>query len=87
MRQKMANEAENVLLTLPDVKKVSINFGQMTEDERKKMFSSVRPVMVEVQEFNQVKNLIAVLSGKGGLGKIFHDRAFGLRAAPQQANA
>ena len=69
MRQKMADEAEKVLLAHPGVKEVKIDFAQMSEEERKKIFLTVNPVLPQLSSFNKVGQVIAIMSGKGGVGK------------------
>jgi Mrp family chromosome partitioning ATPase len=68
MRNQMANNARSALLALPDVRDVNINFAAMTEEERRAVMGGQRGLPKLIQ-FNQVKNLVAVMSGKGGVGK------------------
>ncbi|MCJ7623098.1 MAG: Mrp/NBP35 family ATP-binding protein [Anaerolineaceae bacterium] len=69
MRQQMANDARAALKTVQGVRDVEIAFGQMTDEERKALFQNVGPKMPVLNEFNKVKKVIAVMSGKGGVGK------------------
>jgi Mrp family chromosome partitioning ATPase len=69
MRQKMADEAEKVLLTHTGVTEVKIEFAQMSEEDRKKIFLTVNPVLPQLSSFNKVGQVIAIMSGKGGVGK------------------
>ncbi len=69
MRDQMANDARQVLMQQPGVTDVQIEFGQMSDEERKKLFETVRPNLPKLKEFNKVKRVIAVMSGKGGVGK------------------
>jgi len=68
MRNQMANNARSALLALPDVETVNITFAAMTEEERRALMGGQRGLPKLIQ-FNQVKNLVAVMSGKGGVGK------------------
>lgn len=68
MRNQMANHARSALLALPDVADVKITFASMTEAERRALMGGQRGLPKLIQ-FNQVKNLVAVMSGKGGVGK------------------
>jgi Mrp family chromosome partitioning ATPase len=68
MRNQMANNARAVLMALPGVRDVNINFASMTEEERRALMSGQRGLPKLIQ-FNQVKNIVAVMSGKGGVGK------------------
>jgi Mrp family chromosome partitioning ATPase len=65
----MAAESEKALLSFADVKSVQIDFAQMSEEDRKKLFETVRPNLPKLKEFNKVKKIVAVMSGKGGVGK------------------
>jgi Mrp family chromosome partitioning ATPase len=68
MRNQMANNARSVLMALPDVNQINISFASMTDEERRAIMGGQRGLPKLVQ-FNQVKNLVAVMSGKGGVGK------------------
>ena len=69
MRQKMADEAEKVLLAQTGVNEVKVDFAQMSEEDRKKIFLTVNPVLPQLTSFNKVGQVIAIMSGKGGVGK------------------
>jgi Mrp family chromosome partitioning ATPase len=68
MRNQMANNARGVLLSLPDVSEVNIKFAAMTDEERRALMGGQRGLPKLIQ-FNQVKHVVAVMSGKGGVGK------------------
>ncbi|HBA90927.1 MAG TPA: hypothetical protein DCZ08_03855, partial [Anaerolineaceae bacterium] len=69
MKDHMAFNARQLLTTLSDVNKVEITFGEMTEEERKNAFSMARPIPPKLNAFNKIGKVIAVMSGKGGVGK------------------
>ena len=69
MKDHMAFNARQLLTTLPDVNKVDITFGEMTDEERKNAFSMARPIPPKLNAFNKIGKVIAVMSGKGGVGK------------------
>lgn len=69
MKEHMAFHARQLLTTLPDVSKVEIIFGEMNDQERKKAFSMARPIPPKLNAFNKIGKVIAVMSGKGGVGK------------------
>ncbi len=69
MRDQMADNARQVLMQQPGVTDVKVEFTQMSEEERKKLFETVRPNLPKLKEFNKVKRVLAVMSGKGGVGK------------------
>jgi ATP-binding protein involved in chromosome partitioning len=69
MRNQMAQNAEKVLKGLPGIKQVEVTFGSMTEEERRKLTSGGQNQMPKLAAFNRVGQMIAVMSGKGGVGK------------------
>jgi ATP-binding protein involved in chromosome partitioning len=68
MRNQMANNARGALLSLPDVNEVNITFASMTDEERRALMGGQRGLPKLIQ-FNQVNHVVAVMSGKGGVGK------------------
>lgn len=69
MKDHMAFNARQMLSTLPDVKKVEISFGAMSDDERKAAFGKAQPIPPKLNAFNAIGRVVAVMSGKGGVGK------------------
>lgn len=69
LRQQMADNSRTALQTVQGVQDAEITFGQMTDEERKALFEKLRPQLPILNEFNKVKKVIAVMSGKGGVGK------------------
>ena len=69
MREHMASNAQAVIKTLGGVNEVAISFRAMTDEERKVVLGSNAPALPKIAQFNQVKRVIAVMSGKGGVGK------------------
>ncbi len=69
MKAQMERDARMALMSLPGVKDVKITFGAMSEDERRKVLGGSQPVLPKLNQFNKVKKVIAVMSGKGGVGK------------------
>jgi len=69
MREQMAAQSKKTLLEVPGVKSVKIEFARMDDETRKKLFETVRPQLPKLKEFNRVKRVVAVMSGKGGVGK------------------
>lgn len=68
-REQMAAYARQILLSLPGVSEVEIAFGMMSEEERKAVISQIRPNLPRLNAFNKIGQVIAVMSGKGGVGK------------------
>jgi Mrp family chromosome partitioning ATPase len=69
MKNQMERDARMVLLALPGVKEVAITFGEMSEAERQAVFASGKPELPKLNTFNRVNQVVAVMSGKGGVGK------------------
>jgi ATP-binding protein involved in chromosome partitioning len=57
-------------MALEGVKDVSINFRAMTEEERRKALGGrQQPNLPKLNQFNHINQVLAVMSGKGGVGK------------------
>ena len=69
MKAQMERDARMAVMALPGVTDVKVTFGTMAEDEKKAIFAKGRPELPKLNKFNQVEKVIAVLSGKGGVGK------------------
>ena len=69
MKSQMEHDARMALMALPGVTSVKVTFGAMSEEEKKKIFAGGKPELPKLNSFNQVKRVIAVMSGKGGVGK------------------
>jgi Mrp family chromosome partitioning ATPase len=68
MKDQIAFDARQVLQPL-GFDTVEIAFGAMSEAERKAVFAAATPQPPKLNAFNQVRRVIAVMSGKGGVGK------------------
>jgi ATP-binding protein involved in chromosome partitioning len=69
MREQMRSAAGKALMALPGVRDVQIDFRAMSEEERKEVFGQLQPPGPRLNEFNKISRVIAVMSGKGGVGK------------------
>ncbi|PKN95767.1 MAG: ATP-binding protein [Chloroflexi bacterium HGW-Chloroflexi-7] len=69
MKTQMERDARMAVMALPGVTDVKVTFGTMSEDEKKAIFANGKPELPKLNKFNQVQKVIAVLSGKGGVGK------------------
>ncbi len=69
LRDKLKHDAETAVKTVPGVKEVAITMGAMTDEERKAVFGKAQPSLPKLNQFNKVDNVIAIMSGKGGVGK------------------
>lgn len=69
MREKMAEDSRQALLQVNGVKSVNVEFARMDDEQRQKLFATLQPQLPKLQEFNKVARVVAVMSGKGGVGK------------------
>lgn len=69
MKNQMERDARAAVSAIPGVTGVNITFGAMSDEDRRKIFASGTPKLPKLNSFNQVKRVIAVMSGKGGVGK------------------
>jgi Mrp family chromosome partitioning ATPase len=68
MRNQMQDDARGRLLSLPGVRDVHIDLREMTPEEKQAIQGSPEPTG-SASNYNQIKHVIAVVSGKGGVGK------------------
>jgi Mrp family chromosome partitioning ATPase len=70
LRDQMANDARAAVKALEGVNGVDIQFRSMNDAERKAAFAlSQSPGLPKLNNLSQVGRVIAVMSGKGGVGK------------------
>jgi Mrp family chromosome partitioning ATPase len=68
VKDQIVNEARSAVKRLPGVGRVAIGLAEMTQKERTHFMSFSREPG-SAEGVNRVKHVIAVLSGKGGVGK------------------
>lgn len=68
LRDQLIAEAQTAVAALPGVDTVSISPGAMTLEERRAVFG-ISGQLPPQPARNQVKKIIAIMSGKGGVGK------------------
>ena len=69
LREKIRNDAAIAVKSLPGVSEVEINMGAMSEEERQAVLGKGGQSLPKLNQFNNVDQVIAVMSGKGGVGK------------------
>ena len=69
LREKIRNDAVIAVKSLPGVSEVEINMGAMSEEERQAVLGKGGQSLPKLNQFNNVDQVIAVMSGKGGVGK------------------
>jgi Mrp family chromosome partitioning ATPase len=67
MKDQIAADVQTALRALPGVEEVEVNLTTMTDEERKSVFGE--PTEGMAAKYNRVKRIVAVMSGKGGVGK------------------
>lgn len=70
MRNQMAEQARKALRALPGVSDARVDFGSMTAEERQALLGGrYQAALPKLAAFNKIGHLIAIMSGKGGVGK------------------
>jgi len=67
MRGQLSEQARQAVASLPGVRHVEVRMTEMSPEEREQLFAALRENRPRPQ--NRVRHLIAVMSGKGGVGK------------------
>jgi Mrp family chromosome partitioning ATPase len=70
---QLVSQARTAVLSLDGIQKVEIHLAEMTSEEREQALAKAQPSQQAssplAQKLNDVKHVIAVMSGKGGVGK------------------
>ncbi len=66
-KSQIESDVRAAVGALPGVKEVVIQMGSMTDEERKALMGS--PEEGSAAKYNHIQNVVAVMSGKGGVGK------------------
>lgn len=69
MRDQITRSARAMVEVLPGVRELVITESAMTEEERKAVWAGMQTQTPKLSQFSQIKHVIAVMSGKGGVGK------------------
>jgi Mrp family chromosome partitioning ATPase len=65
LREQIKQQTQSAATAVPGVKDVTVEITAMNEDERQKLKGRLSPAM----NMNRVERVVAVMSGKGGVGK------------------
>jgi Mrp family chromosome partitioning ATPase len=70
LRDRMSAEARTALMALDGIREVGIRMGELTAEEKARIMPD-KPQQQEgaAERFNDIQKVIAVMSGKGGVGK------------------
>ncbi len=69
LKDRMAEDARQALLALPGITEVEVSFTTMTDEEREKIMPKGALPLPKISQFNTVQHVLAIMSGKGGVGK------------------
>jgi Mrp family chromosome partitioning ATPase len=83
MKDRMQRDAHAMLTALPGIRDVKVTFGAMTEEERKELFGHSSNSLPKLNDFSRIGQTIAVMSGKGGVGKSLVTAALAVHLARQ----
>jgi Mrp family chromosome partitioning ATPase len=69
LKDKISGDAREAVLALKDVDQVKVELTEMTSQEKQRLGQGGQQQAGQVAHLNQVRHVIAVMSGKGGVGK------------------
>jgi len=69
LKERLAGEARAAVQALEPQIEVNVRFGEMTEQERRRIFGARVAEPTAAEKINKVERVVAVMSGKGGVGK------------------
>ncbi len=67
-KEEIVSQAKAAVVALDGIKEVNVNLAEMTPEEKKGLFASTDQ-RGKVEHLNEIDRAIAVMSGKGGVGK------------------
>ena len=69
LKEKIASDARDALKTFEGIDQVEIKFSEMSRKEAEALFKETKPSFPDLTKLNKIDQVIAVMSGKGGVGK------------------
>ncbi len=69
LKDRIAGDARQAILALDGVEKADVELTEMTTEQKQRITQSAQKKPGEAAHLNHVKHVIAVMSGKGGVGK------------------
>jgi ATP-binding protein involved in chromosome partitioning len=69
LKDKIMGEARQAVLALEGIEKVDVELTEMTAEEKQRISPGQAKQSGQVAHLNHVRHVIAVMSGKGGVGK------------------
>jgi Mrp family chromosome partitioning ATPase len=69
LKDQIVSEAREAVMAIPGVEAVEVQLGEMTPEEKRSISSRAAAQGGTVEHLNDVQRVVAVMSGKGGVGK------------------
>jgi Mrp family chromosome partitioning ATPase len=69
LKDQIASQAREAVLAVEGVEAVDVELGEMTAEEKRRISSNAAAQGGSVEHLNDVRRVVAVMSGKGGVGK------------------
>ena len=69
LQNTMISDARQALLALDGIQQVDVQVGEMSAEEKQRLFGAQSQQQGQAEALNRIKHVIAVMSGKGGVGK------------------
>ncbi len=69
LKDRLANEARAAVQAIDPALQVNVRLSEMSQEERQRLFGTVAPEPSPAQQESHVERVVAVMSGKGGVGK------------------
>jgi len=69
LKGRMSDEAEAAVATLKGVESVTVTLGELSPDQKQKALGMQKDEQPLAEKLNDIHHIIAVMSGKGGVGK------------------
>jgi len=69
LSQNISDDVQAAVKALPGVREVKVTLSEMTAEEREAALEKAQPGLPKASQFNKVGRIVAVMSGKGGVGK------------------
>jgi Mrp family chromosome partitioning ATPase len=67
LKEQIEADVYAAVIEIPEVEEVAVNMTEMTEEERKAVIGE--PKEGSASRYNRIQHVVAVMSGKGGVGK------------------
>ncbi len=69
LKDQIVAEARRAVLSLGDVEEVEVDLAEMTDKEKERLGTGGGKEVGVAERFNYIRHVVAVMSGKGGVGK------------------